>query len=173
MEVDIIEAGRRITEIIKQLDVGENGRRLKGEPLLDADNLMTDPNFQRALMLVPVLFEPSGRKGHCSYALKHYIERWTGTSYVTNAQATVAFAYHGFEIMRGRDSINYNVKCRAIDFNMNTDPFVLSTIGRRIQEIHTKFTNPYERADYSIFNQVVPSMKILRLNGKLTSSSPS
>lgn len=167
MEVEIVEAGRRIAEIIKQLDVGENGRRLKGEPLLDADTLMTDPEFQQALMLVPVLFEPSGRKGHCSYALKHYIERWS-SSYVTNAQAVVAFAYHGFEIMRGRDSINYNIKCRAIDFNMNTDPFVLSKIGRTIKEIHAKyFFNPYEPADFSIFTKVAPSMKILRLNGKL------
>jgi hypothetical protein len=152
MEVEIVEAGCRIAEIIKQLDIGENGRRLKGEALLDADTLMTDSHFQTALMLVPVLFEPSGRKGQCSYALKHYIERWA-TSYITNAQAVVAFAYHGFEIMRCRDSINYNVKCRAIDLNMNTDPFIVSKIGRTIQEIHMKFPVSYERVNYSIFTK--------------------
>jgi hypothetical protein len=169
MEVEIVEAGQRITEIIKQLDVGENGRRLKGEKMLDADNLMMDPRFQMALMLIPVLFESSGRKGQCSYALKHYLERWT-TTYITSAQATVAFAYHGFEIMRCRDSINYNVKCKAIDLNMNTDPFVISKIGYTIKEIHTKFPNLYEPADYSIFNKVAPMIKILRLNGIISSS---
>lgn len=166
MEVEEVEAGRRIVESIKRLDIGSDGQRgarNKEEALLDADTLMTNVAFQKALLLIPALFEPAGRKGICSYSLKHRLERMIG-QYLSNAQATVAFAYHGFEITKGRNSINYNIKCQMKD--IRTLSHEQSELWKTYYKIITKFpVDSYIQptADYSIFSEIKPIRDTIHL----------
>jgi hypothetical protein len=162
MEVNkIANAGQKITEIIKRLNIGINGYCSKGEELLDTDTLMRDVAFQKALLLIPAIFEPSGRKGICSYSLKHRIERMV-PNYISNAQTVVAFAFLGYDISRCRDSINYNIKCRMLQLDKENSSQTQDNLGRAFQKIYKKF--PVEQDlhitdDFSIFNEI-PTIRI-------------
>lgn len=113
-----LEVRERLIHLIEMLNLGENGRRMKTENMLDVDEVMKSVGFQKALMYIPEMFEDSGRKGKNSYLLKHQIERATKT-YLSNAECILAFAFLKFPVSSIKhDTYNFTIKAAYKDFGI-------------------------------------------------------